>query len=530
MLRLYNTMTRSVDEFRPIEKGKADLYTCGLTVYNYAHIGNLRTYIFEDILKRTLQLCGYEVRHVMNITDVGHLTSDADVGEDKMEAGAAREGKTAWEIAEFYQRAFVKDLHRLNILEPDIWCKATDHIAEQIELVRTLEQKGYTYVIEGDGVYFDTSKLPDYGKLVRLDVEGLRAGARVEMVAGKKNPTDFALWKFSPKDTGTGKKRQMEWPSPWGVGFPGWHVECSAMAVKYLGERLDIHCGGVDHQAVHHTNEIAQTEAAYGHKWVNWWMHGEWLVLPKEGGEAAKMSKSSGEFLTLDFLIQKGYDPLAFRYFCLNAHYRQQLTFTWESLDAAANALGRLKRMLLELRPAYKGNEQPIEKYTSEFRQAVEDDLNMPRTLATMWNLLKDVSAEKGDIYATLLAMDRVLGLNIAELGLVTIQVRSSGRSSASASATVTPAKETIQKPINDAKETIQKLIDEWTAARNAKDFARADASREQLEKMIQPFIDERLAARQAKNFARADEIRKQLSDMGITLEDSADGTTWRRN
>jgi cysteinyl-tRNA synthetase len=471
MLRLYNTMTRSVDEFRPIQPGKVGMYTCGLTVYNYAHIGNLRMYVFEDTLKRVLKVCGYQVRHVMNITDVGHLTSDADTGEDKMEKGAAREGKTAWEIAEFYQKAFVRDLHRMNILEPDVWCKATDHIPEQIELIRKLEEKGFTYVIDGDGVYFDTSKLPDYGKLVRLDAEGLRAGARVEMVAGKRNLTDFALWKFSPKD----RKRQMEWPSPWGVGFPGWHIECSAMAVKYLGERLDIHCGGVDHQAVHHTNEIAQTEAAFGqkgHPWVNWWMHGEWLVLPKESGEAAKMAKSSGEFLTLDLLRQRGYDPLAFRYFCLNAHYRQQMAFTWEALDAAASAYARLKRTVLDLRPKHQAGDRPIEKHVTEFRTAAEDDLNMPQALAAMWTALKDEQAKAGEVYATLLEMDRVLGLGVEQM-------------------------EEGKLPISRAE--------------------------------IQKLIDDRAAARQAGRFAHADQIRQQLAEMGIVLEDSPSGTTWRR-
>ncbi len=468
MLRLYNTMTRRVDEFRPIEPGRVGLYTCGLTVYNYAHIGNLRTYIFEDTLKRALMLAGYRVRHVMNITDVGHLTSDADVGEDKMEVGAAREGKSAWEIAEFFQQAFVRDLHWLNILEPDVWCKATDHIPEQIELVRRLEQKGYTYLIEGDGVYFDTSRLSDYGKLVRLDSDGLRVGARVEMVAGKKNPTDFALWKFSPPSS----KRQMEWPSPWGVGFPGWHVECSAMAVKYLGERLDIHCGGVDHQAVHHTNEIAQTEAAYGHEWVNWWMHGEWLVLPKEGGEAAKMSKSAENFLTLNLLIKKGYEPLAFRYFCLNAHYRQQLTFTWEALDAAANAYARLKRTVLDLRPHHRDKDRAIERHLAALRAAAEDDLNMPQALATMWTAVKDGRATGGDIYATLLEMDRVLGLGVADMA---------------------------EEELTISPEEIQRLIDSRASARKKRDFAQADA------------------------------IRRQLAEQGIVLEDSPEGTTWRR-
>ena len=349
MLKLYNTMTRRVDEFQAIDDKEVGLYTCGLTVYNYAHIGNLRTYLFEDILKRVLAVSGFAVRHVMNITDVGHLTSDADAGEDKMEKGAAREGRTAWEIAEFFQAAFVKDLARLHILPPDLWCKATDHIPEQIDLVRTLEAKGFTYVIEGDGVYFDTSKLPDYGKLGRLDFEGMRAGARIEVVAGKRNPTDFALWKVSPKGT----KRQMEWESPWGVGFPGWHIECSAMAIKYLGEHLDIHCGGVDHVPVHHTNEIAQAEVALGHEWVRWWMHGEWLVLPKKnekGEEIVEKMAKSGEFLKLDLLIEKGYAPLAYRYFCLGAHYRQQLAFSWEGLDSAAAGFERLRERVIAIR------------------------------------------------------------------------------------------------------------------------------------------------------------------------------------
>ncbi len=373
-IRLYNTLTQRKDEFAPIEPGKIRLYTCGPTVYNYAHIGNLRTYVFEDVLKRVLTTGGYQVRHVMNVTDVGHLTSDADVGEDKMEKGAAREGKTVWEIAEFYWQAFRRDMARLNLLEPDVWCKATDHIAEQITMVQTLEQKGYTYTIE-DGVYFDTSRLRDYGKLARLDVAGLQAGARVEMVAGKRNTTDFALWKFSPKD----KQRLMEWPSPWGVGFPGWHIECSAMALKYLGERVDIHCGGVDHIAVHHTNEIAQAEAALGHQWVNCWLHAEFLVIPRgQSGETEKMAKS-GEFLKLDVLVEKGYDPLDYRYFCLGAHYRQQLAFTWEALDAAKIAMGRLKRIVLDLRKEYRDGQKPIERWMAEFREAAEDDLNMPR-------------------------------------------------------------------------------------------------------------------------------------------------------
>ncbi|MBM3321085.1 MAG: class I tRNA ligase family protein, partial [Candidatus Eisenbacteria bacterium] len=265
MIRLYNTMTRSVEPFEPLDSGKVGLYTCGPTVYQYAHIGNLRTYVFEDVLKRVLTEAGYEVQHVMNVTDVGHLVSDADTGDDKMEKSAAKQGKTIHEIADFYWRAFREDMRRLHVLEPDVWCKATDHITEQIDLVRRLEERGFTYRLE-DGIYFDTSRLKDYGQLARLDRDGLQAGARIEMVEGKRSPTDFALWKLSPKE----KKRLMEWESPWGIGFPGWHIECSAMSVRYLGDRFDIHCGGVDHIAIHHTNEIAQVEAAYGHEWVRW--------------------------------------------------------------------------------------------------------------------------------------------------------------------------------------------------------------------------------------------------------------------
>jgi len=444
MLRLYNTMTRSVDDFTPIEQGKVGLYTCGPTVYNYAHIGNLRTYVFEDILKRALLVEGFDVNHVMNVTDVGHLVSDADEGEDKMELGARREGKTVREIAEFYFQAFRRDMERLNLLEPNIWCKATEHIPEQIELVRKLVEKGFTYTID-DGVYFDTSKLADYGKLARLDVEGLRAGARIEMVAGKRAPTDFALWKFSPK----GPRRLMEWESPWGVGFPGWHIECTAMSMKYLGEHFDIHCGGIDHIAVHHTNEIAQAESATGVKWVNWWMHAAFLTMVA----AERMAKSSGNFVTLDTAVERGFDPLTYRYYCLNAHYRSPLAFSWEGMESAANALDRLTNRVIEIKSASSADASPLDRWMGEFSDAVRDDLNMPRALAAMWGLLKDSDRPAEEVHSTLLEMDKVLGLGVAGM-------------------------QAAESAIPD---DVRRLVDARREARERRDFEAADRIRDEI-------------------------------------------------
>lgn len=449
MLRLFNTLTRSVDTFETIEPGKVRLYTCGPTVYNFAHIGNLRTYVFEDILKRSLCFLGYTVNHVMNVTDVGHLVSDADTGEDKMEMGAQREGKSVWDIAEYYFQVFRRHMDMLNLLEPDLWCKATDHIAEQIDLVRALEQKGYTYTL-ADGIYYDTSKFADYGRLARLDRDGLMAGARIEMVEGKRHPTDFALWKFSPHD----KKRMMEWDSPWGVGFPGWHSECCAMAMKYLGDEIDIHCGGIDHIAVHHTNEIAQSEAVTGKQWVRFWMHGEFLVMAKEGpDDNERMSKSSGNFITLDTLVEQGYDPLVYRYFCLNAHYRSPLTFSWEALDGAVNAYQRLKAHVIELGSQMCAAEEASHIHLDQFRAALEDDLNMPRALSVMWSLVRDPNVSGPVKMATLRAMDPVLGFNI----------------------------EAMKRTELELDQDIQQLVCQREDARKARDFGQADLIRAEL-------------------------------------------------
>ncbi|MDN2699879.1 cysteine--tRNA ligase [Janthinobacterium sp. SUN073] len=397
-LHLYDTYSRSLRPFEPIAPGQAGLYACGPTVYDYAHIGNLRTYLFVDGLRRALAFNGLQVRHVMNITDVGHLTSDADSGDDKIEARSRRSGESAWDIAAAFTRAFEDDLRQLNILSPTVWCRATDHIAEQIAFVGDLETKGYTYRTD-DGIYFDTTRQDDYGKLARLKRDGLQAGKRVEL-GEKRDICDFALWKFS----GVPGQRQMEWDSPWGLGFPGWHIECSAMAEKHLGTYFDIHCGGEDHVAVHHSNEIAQTQARHGTRLANFWLHGAFLKT-----QDAKMSKSSGDFLRLQSLVEQGVDPLAYRYLCLGAHYRSSLNFTDDALRAAASGLARLRVAVHGLGDA-GGEADPA--WLARFAQQVNDDLNYPRALAVAWELLKsDVpdSAKK----ATLLRFDEALGLDL---------------------------------------------------------------------------------------------------------------------
>jgi cysteinyl-tRNA synthetase len=441
-LRLFDTYTRSLRAFTPIHPPDVGVYCCGLTVYDYAYIGNLRTYIFEDLLVRALRFNGYRVRHVQNITDVGHLVSDADEGEDKMAKGARRTGKTAWEIAAFYTEAFQADFTQLNILPPDEWPKATDHIAEQLDMIACIEANGFTYRTS-DGVYFDTSKLSGYGHLARLDIAGLQAGARVG-IGEKRNPTDFALWKFSPPDTGAGAQRQMEWDSPWGRGFPGWHIECSAMARKYLGPLFDIHCGGEDHIPVHHTNEIAQTEACDGTHLANTWLHGAFLQV-----DEGKMSKSSGEFLRLQVLLDKGYDPLAYRLLCLSAHYRAKLNFTWEALDGAATALNRLRTACVDMGEPGEADAAFVAKFTAQ----INDDLNLPRAMAVTWEMVRS-DLPNATKKATLLVFDRVLGLGLGEW------------------------QPPDQAVVPDA---VMALVEQRQAARAAKRWAEADALRAQI-------------------------------------------------
>ncbi len=404
---LFNTMGRRLQDFQSIKDGQVGMYSCGPTVYGRAHIGNMRAYVFADTLKRVLLYAGYNVKHVMNITDVGHLTSDADDGEDKLAKAARENHETAWEISKRWTEQFFKDTNSLNVLPVSIACKATEHIAEQIALVKVLEDKGYTYRTS-DGIYFDTAKFPSYADFAHLDIEGLQAGIRVDM-SEKRNKTDFALWKFS-KPT---EKRDMEWDSPWGVGFPGWHVECSAMSMKYLGETFDIHTGGIDHVTIHHTNEIAQSECATGKRFVNYWLHCEFLTM----SNAEKMSKSLGNVVNLDTLREYGIKPLAFRYLCLNAHYRKQLLYSKEILMGANNAYNKwcvfmdnLKKENPQICPLDKLSE-PSVKYLDEFKQGVFNNLNTPQALATMWNLIHDKSVNNNEKYTLLMEFDKVFGL-----------------------------------------------------------------------------------------------------------------------
>lgn len=404
-IQLFNTYTRRKEPFVSSGDNPVRIYTCGPTVYSYPHIGNLRAYVFADILCRTLKYNGFAVRQVMNITDVGHLTSDdaaggGDEGEDKVELQGKRTGKSVWEITNFFTKIFHTELGLMNIEIPDIFCKATDHIQEQIALVQKLEDGGFTYKTS-DGIYFDTSKFSSYGKMAHLKISGLKPGARVKFSQEKRNPTDFALWKFSSED----EKRQMEWQSPWGVGFPGWHIECSAMAMKYLGETIDIHTGGIDHIPVHHTNEIAQSEATTGKQFVRYWMHCAFLLV-----EGQKMSKSLANIFTLRDLEERGYDPMMFRYLLLTAHYRSSLNFTWKSIEAISKAITSLRSTIAE----WPNGGEADTSMLNEFKSRINDDLNTPRCIALLWEVVNS-NLSSSVKKATLFDFDKVLGLRLSE-------------------------------------------------------------------------------------------------------------------
>ncbi|GHV82087.1 cysteine--tRNA ligase [Spirochaetia bacterium] len=505
-LSLFNTLGREIQPFVPITAGKAGFYGCGPTVYNYAHIGNLRAYVLHDLLVRTLRRQGLTVTHVMNITDVGHLSGDNDDGDDKMVRSAGERGKSVLEVADFYTQAFFRDTERMNIIRPTVVCKATEHIGDMIELIKKIEAGGFTYSAGGN-LYYDVGKFPHYGDLalLRLGEQRSRTGAD----ENKRNPQDFVLWFTRSKF----ENQALVWDSPWGKGYPGWHIECSAMSIKYLGEQFDIHAGGIDHIPIHHTNEIAQSEAATGkHPWVKYWVHNEFLVLDRE-----KMSKSSGSFLTLQTLIDSGYDALDYRYFLLGGHYRSQLQFSYEALDGARNARKSLREKLrvltgkvddAALQAILRTAALPVAgdsaaetailpkpvtggkagTYIEAFNKALDDDLSSPRALAELWGLLRDTEIAPGDALAAALDMDRVLGLGIAE------------------AVTEASAKAGTKQAGGPGGEADQGLAQE-----------------------IEALIAERTAAKKVKDFAKADGIRNSLKEQGIILEDSPAGTVWRR-
>jgi cysteinyl-tRNA synthetase len=464
-MKLYNTLTKQIDELELVNAPEAKVYTCGPTVYDYAHVGHWFTYIRMDILVRTLRANGFTPNWIMNITDVGHLVSDADEGEDKLEKGAKREGKTAWEVAEFYAKDFTDSMQKLNILRPTHIVKATDHINEQIELIKILEEKGYTYVID-DGVYYDTSKFEGYAAFARLDLDEQQAGARVSFNEQKKNPSDFALWKFSPKD----HQRDMEWDSPWGKGFPGWHIECSAMSMKYLGPTLDIHTGGIDHVPVHHTNEIAQSEAATGKRYANYWMHSNHVMV-----EGEKISKSLGNGIRLQEVIDRGISPEAFRLHVLESHYRNQSRFSWESLEAAQNRLHDYKALAaLRWQARDTINDWAtfgLQDVVDELKEILSDDLNTPQALAFLSNVstqLQTVLIEKDmakHFEIMLQGIDDLLGLKLSEV---------------------------------------------------------SDISEEQKR-----MISERETARQNKDWVKSDELRDKLIEQNVGLRDTTQGVIW---
>lgn len=444
-VQLYDTRRREVVPLQTIQPDYVRMYTCGPTVYGEPHIGNYRMYIFEDVLVKALRHMGYTVDRVMNITDVGHLVSDADDGEDKMEKGARREGVTAWEVAKRYEQAFYAGLALLNLEKPAKMIRATDTIAQQIQLIQTLEAKGYTYRT-ADGIYFDSATFSTYADFAHLDLAGLQAGARVAVQEGKRHSYDFALWKFSPP----GSKRDMEWQSSWGVGFPGWHIECSAIAIDQLGPELDIHCGGVDHIPIHHTNEIAQSESATGRPFSRHWCHGEFLLI--DGG---KMSKSLGNLYLLQDLKERGIDPLSFKFFTYSASYRSKLNFTWEAVEAAQKGLERLRSLFQE-----GGSMEDVVPYQERFDAALADDLNLPQVIAVLWDIAKsDLTVEAKQRLA--LEMDTVLSLDLLK----------------------------VVQPIM-APEQVKQLVEQREACRQVKNWSEADRLRKEIQVLGYDVLD----------------------------------------
>ncbi len=469
-MKLYNTLARKKETLKPVKPPQVLMYNCGPTVYQFPHIGNWRSFLIADFLKRALNYLGYQTKQVMNITDVGHLTSDADTGQDKVEMEAKKENKTAQEITDFYFQAFVEDGKMLNIIPAQVMPRASEHIAEMIQLVQKLEKKDYTYQTS-DGVYFDTSKFKKYGQLSGQSTQEKKAGARIELSPEKRNPTDFALWKFSPKDA----KRQQEWPSPWGLGFPGWHLECSALSKKYLGQPFDIHTGGVDHIGVHHENEIAQSEAAHNKPQANIWLHVEFLQINQ-----TKMSKSRGEFLTIKDLVKKGYNPLSYRIFILSAHYQKKQEFSWKAMNQAQKNLEKIYQTARRLNQYNHKGEKPkkinLSSYRTKFKRSIRNNLDAPKILATLFEFLNETNqlidqkvinlSEARKILDLMIEWDRFLGIE-------------------------------IEKNINQ-NETVPARIKEM--------------------------VDQREEMRQQKKWTEADLVRQKIKKLGYQVEDTDQG------
>ena len=466
-MKLYNTLSRKVEEFIPNDKDNVTMYTCGPTVYHFAHIGNLRTYIMEDVLEKSLNYLGYKVKRVMNITDVGHLSSDGDTGEDKMLKGAKREKKTVLEIADMYTKAFMEDASKLNIKWPDIVSKATDNIDMYIKIITKLLDDGYAYQAGGN-VYFDTSRLDDYYKLTNHKIDEMVVGARdgVEEDSSKRNQADFVLWFTKSKFD----NQELKWESPWGVGYPGWHIECSGISMRYLGEYLDIHCGGVDNIFPHHTNEIAQSEAYLGHKWCSYWVHGEHL-----NDKAGKMSKSKGEFLTVSLLESKGYNPLAYRYLCLTSHYRNTLTFSFDTLNGASREYEKLRKKTLSLSNDGDIDSNKFNYYNDKFKEALSNDLNTSSAVTVLYEILKDSSLNDKTKRELIVKFDEVLSLDL--------------------------------------------LIDDMNDENASIDL--------ELKNYIEDMIEKRNNFKKEKSFIEADKIREELKNKGIIIKDTREGTLY---